>query len=234
MLYVADEAIINLLLHSDISSVINFFEAFHEFSYLLDNKLFLTDMSVVNNVPTIDNLDQLQQYSVLSDDEKMKMILIKHYYNEDLRLKDLLRMLDVEYNNYNLIAEYAAIGGYFDIIQLMLNLGYTDYDSIMIWAAKGGRIDVVKWMLNLGATNYNQTMALAAGAGFSDIVQLMLDLGATAHSNARITAAMNGHFEIVKWMTELGAVGFFYPYGGKMIVGVDDPEILEYLRQHGA
>lgn len=74
LLLVAEEVIINLLLHLDVDSIINFFEpgVYSEFNYLLQDKYFLHELSVKNEIPNINNLDELKEYSDMNFKERLR------------------------------------------------------------------------------------------------------------------------------------------------------------------
>lgn len=60
------DAIFYLALRIRPEDVINFFESYPEFDYLLKDEYFLKVISEYNNVPTITNLKELVKYSRMS------------------------------------------------------------------------------------------------------------------------------------------------------------------------
>ena len=185
MLIVAEEAIINLLLHLDHYDVINFFKAYPEFDYLLIDKYFLHELSVVNDIPNISNLDQLSHYSHLNIDERLEGAI----KNEDL--DGIYRMISLNPTNYNSVLLYASDNNIIDLVNLVINKDDIEddedqinkYRSAMYIAASRGYTDIVKIISKIitekdtrNVLTYVNILRLSIENGLTETAKLIIDI----------------------------------------------------------
>lgn len=90
MFDVSEDAIKYLILSLDTQSIVDFFEAYPELSYILEDEYFLGELSIVSKVPTISNLNDLIRYT--------NMPILKRLVEASSQgdnLNDVIRMLNL-------------------------------------------------------------------------------------------------------------------------------------------
>ena len=230
----AEETIINLLLHLDPTDIVNFFkpEAYPEFDYLLEDNYFLHELSVVNKVPNINNLRQLIEYYNLSLDERLRVAIINgdmeainrmcklgaiiEYWDINDRLYrsikhdriNMIRFLIKEDPNTSRALKYASREGFIDLVQMLIDESTgTDTESVISVMMYRDIIGVAgsRSTSNLGIKDFNITMRIAARGAHMNIIVLMLNLGANDFNSTMKSAAEGQHINIIKLMLSLGA-----------------------------
>ena len=229
MLGVAEEAIINLLLHLNPHYIVNFFKpkAYPEFNYLLDDKYFLHKLSIYNEVPNISDLKDLINYTNMGINKRLNVAA----RNGDL--DGAIRMLRLRANNYDSAMIDAARNGHINVVKLMLEYGANDYNRAMRQASCYGNIEIVKLMLNLGANNYKQ----AAYCANIDVVKLLLEYmepSINTYNEIMEAGANGGKLDVVDLMSSLGADDFDTAisavyYGGAGSSSIR--ETIQYLKE---
>ena len=201
MLDVTEDVIINLLLHLEPDGVINFFEAYPEFDYLLKDKHFLHELSVYNEISNISNLKDSMNHVNVSVNERLKI---------DARNGDLdgaIRMLELGVKNYNSAMINAIRKRHINIAKLMLKYEANDYNETMRQASLYENIQIVKLMLELNANNYKET----AYCGNIDIVKLLLkyiELNISTYNEIMETVTNDDRLDVIELILLLGANDF--------------------------
>ncbi|KAF5353795.1 hypothetical protein D9758_010604 [Tetrapyrgos nigripes] len=158
---------------------------------------------------------------------------------------------------YGFALQAAACEGNLDIVKYLVEKGADvnaerGYFGFALQAAAfWGHLDIVKYLVEMGADvnseggEYGFALQAAAYWGKLDIVKYLVEKGADVNANAKasyhgfaLQAAAIGNLDIVKYLMEKGAdvnaKGGAHRSALKAAQTGRKPEIVKYLREHGA
>ena len=224
ILYLAEEAIINLLLHSDVSSVINFFEAYPNYNYLLDDKYFLHELSIINDIPDLSyvnaKLDKLIKYSKMSFEERLGVAVDNGDIDGVKRMLYLvsrLPNLETDFDSYisRIIEEIVVHKKSPEILEIILehinNFSDKQYSDWLNYVGTGKYTNTVKILLkyitNPNIKTLNHIMSNAAYFNNIELINLMLKYGASDYNGSVFGAIRGNHINIIELMLDLGTEG---------------------------
>lgn len=159
---------------------------------------------------------------ILSSPEKYKMRMaslleIVAYLGEFDLLVELLKKFPQDNAHKMVIANGAAEGGHFGILNYFASQGILPDFVGPILAAGAGRLDVLNWMEQHGVQFDVRTATAAAENGKIDVLNWLEQRGILPENDVADLAAGNGHIDTLIWLARRGIL--FGAYGVDLAVG---------------
>ena len=189
-----ENVIYNIILNSDIKSIINILRSNTRLSELAKTHHLLNNLAELYGLPCPKSLTDLGKYSLMTKLELLPIAAQGGYLEMVLNIVKTTSRNRINSSFFNNALVCSALGGYLDIVNILIEAGVQDRGEALVEAAKYGHSDIVNVLIKNRTIRYYNPRS----------VECLIRYRATNYTNALVEAAAGGYLDIVNMLIEAG------------------------------